>query len=292
MGRVGRRAFIRGTVGTAGALAMAGPFQGFVASAAAASNGRGNAIGPLAPVPDLLDGEVRLALPPGFVYRTLSAAGDVMSDGVPTPARQDGMAAFRGPRGSIRVIRNHEINVSGAPFAMPARPTTGTRWAARPPSRSTPPAASCGVIGSASTAPRSTVLVGRPPGHVAQHRRDGERSRRRRRLRRPGSRLLPAARLRLRGRLQVGARGASIGHADPQRRPDGPRGGRRRPERCRRLSHRGPVPVPGRHLPLPPSPLEALRAPNPGRGTSRDAPRPGRDLADRTGGHPRRWCVL
>lgn len=97
---------------------MAGPFQGFIASAAAAGNGKGKGkgIGPLSPVPDLLDGEHRLGLPPGFVYRTLSAAGDVMSDGVPTPGRQDGMAAFRGPRGTIRVIRNHEINGSGTPF--------------------------------------------------------------------------------------------------------------------------------------------------------------------------------
>ena len=31
-----------------------------------------------------------------------------MSDGRPTPLALDGMAAFKGPRGTVRLIRNHE----------------------------------------------------------------------------------------------------------------------------------------------------------------------------------------
>lgn len=110
-----RRAFMKKSAGVAGALALAGPFQGLLASPAAA-RAAGPRFGPLSPMPDLHDGAARLGLPPGFIYRTLSAAGDIMSDGVPTPSNQDGMAAFRGPKNTVRVVRNHEINVSGAPF--------------------------------------------------------------------------------------------------------------------------------------------------------------------------------
>lgn len=117
---IDRRQFVKGTVGAAGALALAGPFRGFPAIAARGS-GASVRLGALRDVPDLSDGVVRLALPPGFVYRSFGATGDVMSDGVVTPGRQDGMAAFTGPRRTIRVVRNHEINASGAPLGDAAK---------------------------------------------------------------------------------------------------------------------------------------------------------------------------
>jgi secreted PhoX family phosphatase len=49
-----------------------------------------------------------LAVPPGFSYVTFGEIGSPMSDGTPTPLALDGMAAFRGPRGTVRLIRNHE----------------------------------------------------------------------------------------------------------------------------------------------------------------------------------------
>ena len=49
-----------------------------------------------------------LALPAGFSYVTFGEIGSPMSDGAPTPLALDGMAAFRGPRGTVRLIRNHE----------------------------------------------------------------------------------------------------------------------------------------------------------------------------------------
>ncbi|MGH7671528.1 MAG: alkaline phosphatase PhoX [Gemmatimonadales bacterium] len=55
-----------------------------------------------------------LALPRGFRTAKLSQAGDVMSDGHPTPNAFDGMAAFPLPNGNIRLIRNHEIRDSAA----------------------------------------------------------------------------------------------------------------------------------------------------------------------------------
>ncbi len=62
-----------------------------------------------------------LALPPGFQYRRFGIAGDVMSDGRPTPARHDGMAAFTLPNGNIRLIRNHEVRrrPEGGPVVEP-----------------------------------------------------------------------------------------------------------------------------------------------------------------------------
>jgi secreted PhoX family phosphatase len=50
-----------------------------------------------------------LDLPPGFSYRVVSRAGDTMSDGFKVPAAHDGMAAFPGEDGRIRVVCNHEL---------------------------------------------------------------------------------------------------------------------------------------------------------------------------------------
>lgn len=47
-------------------------------------------------------------LPPGFTYRVLSRVGEPMSDGLVTPGRPDGMAAFA-VDGRVVLIRNHEL---------------------------------------------------------------------------------------------------------------------------------------------------------------------------------------
>lgn len=61
-----------------------------------------------------------LALPDGFSYVILSRIGDPMTDGNPTPAQLDGMAAFAGPGGAVRLIRNHEIrSASQVPVGGP-----------------------------------------------------------------------------------------------------------------------------------------------------------------------------
>lgn len=49
-----------------------------------------------------------LFLPQGFGYEIISRAGAPMSDGNPTPTYFDGMAAYRGPRNTTVLIRNHE----------------------------------------------------------------------------------------------------------------------------------------------------------------------------------------
>ena len=50
-----------------------------------------------------------LELPAGFQYKRIGLTGSIMSDGEPTPASHDGMAAFPMPNGNIRLIRNHEV---------------------------------------------------------------------------------------------------------------------------------------------------------------------------------------
>jgi secreted PhoX family phosphatase len=62
--------------------------------------------GPLIPDPARL-----LDLPRGFSYRIVSREGEIMSDGLRTPAAFDGMSAFpvRGSRNLVALVRNHEM---------------------------------------------------------------------------------------------------------------------------------------------------------------------------------------
>lgn len=116
-----RRTFLRASL-----LSASGVFAGGVdaALAAIAHGPRANApgYGPLVSDPaGLLD------LPTGFQYRLLSpgiqdfereASGRFTSQldtGEPTPGRHDGMGAFAGPGGVTILVRNHEMNLGGAP---------------------------------------------------------------------------------------------------------------------------------------------------------------------------------
>ena len=113
-----RRSFLSRGALLAGATVM-GPaaFTAITAGAAGASEGigrgRGRRIagdyGPLAPVPAVNEpGSAYLALPDGFSYVVFGKIGSPMTDTNPTPVNLDGMAAFAGPDGTVRLIRNHE----------------------------------------------------------------------------------------------------------------------------------------------------------------------------------------
>lgn len=99
---------ILATGGAAAAIAFTGAFTELFAGTSAA---RGHAgYGPLVPDPDGL-----LDLPEGFRYRVLSREGDLLRSGEgPVPSHCDGMAAFAGRRGHVRLVRNHENRVSAA----------------------------------------------------------------------------------------------------------------------------------------------------------------------------------
>jgi secreted PhoX family phosphatase len=100
---------------TAGA-AVGGPFAGLVAMPAGAHEPPSP--GALVPVPDKRDGKVRLHLPEGFKYRSFhdTEVPVTLTDGTALPGRHDGMAAFDGPRHSVILVRNHEVNNPGPAF--------------------------------------------------------------------------------------------------------------------------------------------------------------------------------
>lgn len=101
---------------TTAAGAVGGPFAGLVAMPAEAHKPP-NA-GALVPVADERDGAVRLHLPEGFHYRSFhdTETPVVLTDGTALPGRHDGMGAFDGPRKSVILVRNHEVNGPGTPF--------------------------------------------------------------------------------------------------------------------------------------------------------------------------------
>src|SRR4051812_36165795 len=59
-------------------------------------------------------GETFLALPKGFEYNVLGKIDAPMADGNKTPARHDGMAAFK-VKNELRLIRNHEVTGGKVP---------------------------------------------------------------------------------------------------------------------------------------------------------------------------------
>ena len=81
--------------------------------------------GPIGPVPDQTDGVVRLHLPEGFEYRSFTPTGTPMSDGVLTPGRHDGMAAFSAGPSRYRLVRNHEVNGPVGAFGNAAKAYDG-----------------------------------------------------------------------------------------------------------------------------------------------------------------------
>ena len=102
-----RRDFLRRTaIGGAGALFSPTLLSALVRSTAgspARAARSGDGYGPLRPAGP------ELALPEGFAYAIIGRAGEPMRDGNPTPIAHDGMAAFEGPDGLVRLIRNHEV---------------------------------------------------------------------------------------------------------------------------------------------------------------------------------------
>lgn len=117
-----RRDFLRrAALGGAAAVLSPGLVAGLVrATAGGATRGvtsAGPAPGPAAGPPPAIPGDYgplleagpELALPEGFRYTVLGRQGAPMSDGFATPIAHDGMAAFEGPDGLVRLIRNHEV---------------------------------------------------------------------------------------------------------------------------------------------------------------------------------------
>ncbi|QNE74125.1 DUF839 domain-containing protein [Streptomyces finlayi] len=107
-----RRQVLAGSGAAAVSVAFTGAFSELFAGTSAAVGHSG--YGPLVPDPDGL-----LDLPKGFRYRVLSRQGDELRSGEGlVPGNHDGMAAFRGDRGRVHLVRNHENRASAA-LAVP-----------------------------------------------------------------------------------------------------------------------------------------------------------------------------
>ncbi len=119
---IGRRSFLsRAGVFAGGAVLSTTALQRLTASAAYAQKGSndkkgpnngknpsGMGYGPLEPQGDQ-NGDKILALPAGFTYVTFGKTGTpLMSGEGPHPRSHDGMGAYEGPDGTVRLIRNHE----------------------------------------------------------------------------------------------------------------------------------------------------------------------------------------
>ncbi|MFF3753349.1 alkaline phosphatase PhoX [Streptomyces sp. NPDC002018] len=113
-----RRQILARTGASAAAVAFTGAVPELFTGTATAAPGLGHrGYGPLVPDPDGL-----LDLPKGFRYTVLSREGDPLRSGEgAVPGNHDGMAAFAGPRGRVRLVRNHE-NRATAPLPVPAVP--------------------------------------------------------------------------------------------------------------------------------------------------------------------------
>jgi len=85
--------------------------------------------GPLNPTPDQ-NGNAILALPEGFHYVTFGATGSELlgSNGLTHPRAHDGMSAFAGPNGTIRLIRNHEVRNAPADPTFAVAADSPLKW--------------------------------------------------------------------------------------------------------------------------------------------------------------------
>ncbi len=117
--RLDRRQFLSSTAG----LTLAGPLQQFRARVerGLATPRADDGYGRPREAKDESTGLTLLEVPEGFRYWSLSWRGDRLDDGRVTPGAHDGMAAFAGPDGRIRLVRNHELD--GDVGAFGAAPT-------------------------------------------------------------------------------------------------------------------------------------------------------------------------
>jgi uncharacterized protein len=111
---LGRRTLLRGAAATGAAVVGFGALDGLVRAGyaeAAHRRDRDPGYGELRPL-TRQDPETgyqhELLLPEGFDFAIFGLAGTTLADGHVTPLGHDGMAAFRGPRDSYRLVRNHE----------------------------------------------------------------------------------------------------------------------------------------------------------------------------------------
>ena len=118
MPRRSRREFLRSGILGAGAASF-----GLLALSQYGCYGRSDfedtPFGPLRPAVDETSGLPILFLPEGFRYRTISWAGETLSDGYACPGSFDGMGIVAETDAQVRLIRNHETRGSSGAIGPP-----------------------------------------------------------------------------------------------------------------------------------------------------------------------------
>lgn len=100
-----------------GSFAVAGAFDRLLARSAAAGDRSSHlGYGELFPTRDENTGLPLLQLPKDFRYVSYGWTGDLMSDGVATPARHDGMGVIAADGDRVTLCRNHEVEQAGKAF--------------------------------------------------------------------------------------------------------------------------------------------------------------------------------
>jgi uncharacterized repeat protein (TIGR03803 family) len=111
MGRTDRRGFLKRGLVVAGGLGV-----GLTAWSRfgrhAEPPGIHPELGPLITTNDQTTGLPLLKLPEGYQYRSMAWAGEMLSDGFPSPAACDGMGVVAEGNGIVTLIRNHELRGS------------------------------------------------------------------------------------------------------------------------------------------------------------------------------------
>ncbi|WP_332632484.1 alkaline phosphatase PhoX [Halalkalibacter flavus] len=103
--KVGGMSTLALTLGTTGMFSLTGN-----ASSAAASGNPSSGFGGYGPLVE--DPNGILDLPKGFQYKIISKSGDKMTNGDLVPGLLDGMAAFKGPKNTTILVRNHELSTN------------------------------------------------------------------------------------------------------------------------------------------------------------------------------------
>ena len=121
---------------TSAAIAAAGPFAGLLAAPAEARTATEDRRAGAGARRARRQGPAVAARRASSTGRSTTRRQPVtLTDGTALPGRHDGMGAFKGPGGTVLLVRNHEVNNPRA-RVRPGRRRT-TRWpaVARPPSR-------------------------------------------------------------------------------------------------------------------------------------------------------------
>jgi hypothetical protein len=123
--------------------------------------------GALLPAKARNTGETIIALPEGFEYAVIGRTGSKMSDGAPTPAAHDGMAAFN-VNGELRLVRNHEINGGIGRAASSEEGRNADRSSTVRRRRASRPAPGCAQCSSTTPQPKINHPVAAQPEDRAQ----------------------------------------------------------------------------------------------------------------------------